>query len=676
MKLRFRHLRLRAETGMGRYGADIPLSDGLMVIRADNSRGKSTSMQGFLFALGLERMITARPSQAVTSAMRDRLIFDPETKGETPVLSSWISLEIEGAEGDIVTLTRWVKHEEIDSGLVRVIMGPALTRPGNYEVQDYYVGRPGAFANPRGFHRWLSSFIGWELPNLPAADGRLVPLYMEQVFPLIFVEQRRGWGGIQAQMPYFSGVSDVKRRSIEFLLSLDVGKIEAERLRLRGEEKILQDQWRASVRAFKESISGEGLVVVKLPDNLVTTWPPEDHPTLAESRGNIWIQLGELINELGTELRGIAKRQVPEVGSIATEMEYELKSAVDQMDRLRESGAILREDLLQDQRELSQVQDRLDALREDLREHQDVLTLESLGSESISRLHGDCPVCHQELPSSLLGSDVSAQTLSTEASVEYIRQQISLFATVERDTQSTVISKRERLAAIRNKSAELRSQIRALQSSLVAPENTPSEETIEHKVRIQARIDSLGVIHERFLQLLGELERLAASGREVRAAISALPRDRVSLLDRNKLTYLERSFIDQLRAYDFGSFSDERLTVSTNDYLPRRDEFDLQADISASDSIRVVWSYLLGLLETSEQFETNHLGLLIFDEPRQQSAKEVSFEALLKRSSARADMRQVIFATSEDLPSLQRMLDGVEHTLHAIDGYVLKPVPE
>ena len=79
VSLRLRHLRLRAETGRGRFGADIPLADGLMLLRADNSRGKSTSVQGFLFALGLERLITTKPAHAVTSAMRDRLIYDPVT---------------------------------------------------------------------------------------------------------------------------------------------------------------------------------------------------------------------------------------------------------------------------------------------------------------------------------------------------------------------------------------------------------------------------------------------------------------------------------------------------------------------------------------------------------------------------------------------------------------------
>ena len=55
MTLRFRHLRLRAVTTDGVYGADIPFAPGLNVLWADNTKGKSTCMQGALYAMGLER---------------------------------------------------------------------------------------------------------------------------------------------------------------------------------------------------------------------------------------------------------------------------------------------------------------------------------------------------------------------------------------------------------------------------------------------------------------------------------------------------------------------------------------------------------------------------------------------------------------------------------------------
>lgn len=41
---------------------------------------------------------------------------------------------------------------------------------------------------------------------------------------------------------------------------------------------------------------------------------------------------------------------------------------------------------------------------------------------------------------------------------------------------------------------------------------------------------------------------------------------------------------------------------------------------SASDAIRVVWAYLLGMLEVARVKDTNHPEFLVFDEPKQQMA--------------------------------------------------------
>jgi hypothetical protein len=60
LTLRIRHIRLRVQTESGLFGTDIPLKPGLNVLWADNTRGKSTCLQGLLYALGLERMLSPR----------------------------------------------------------------------------------------------------------------------------------------------------------------------------------------------------------------------------------------------------------------------------------------------------------------------------------------------------------------------------------------------------------------------------------------------------------------------------------------------------------------------------------------------------------------------------------------------------------------------------------------
>ena len=59
MPLRFRHLEIRLGTGQGPFGVRIPFGDGLVVIHADNTSGKSTCLMSALYALGLEGMLNS-----------------------------------------------------------------------------------------------------------------------------------------------------------------------------------------------------------------------------------------------------------------------------------------------------------------------------------------------------------------------------------------------------------------------------------------------------------------------------------------------------------------------------------------------------------------------------------------------------------------------------------------
>ena len=79
----------------------------------------------------------------------------------------------------------------------------------------------------------------------------------------------------------------------------------------------------------------------------------------------------------------------------------------------------------------------------------------------------------------------------------------------------------------------------------------------------------------------------------------------------------------------------------------------------------------MSLLELDE--DTNHLGLLIFDEPRQQDAAEESYSKLLQRASRHTD-EQIILATSHQLDGVERLLSGKEYQLVNVAGKLLKPM--
>src|SRR5690606_18279370 len=146
-------------------------------------------------------------------------------------------------------------------------------------------------------------------------------------------------------------------------------------------------------------------------------------------------------------------------------------------------------------------------------------------------------------------------------------------------------------------------------------------------------------------------------------AISKLPWDGFSRNDYIKLGELSEQFKKNLSDFEYKSTPIEDFEISKRTYKPSIDDVDLGSEASASDNIRVIWAYLYSLLTLDNHLEglsTNHLGLLILDEPRQQETKEVNFKTFIERASETRNMkRQVIIATSEKHADLTRMTEGL-----------------
>jgi hypothetical protein len=182
-------------------------------------------------------------------------------------------------------------------------------------------------------------------------------------------------------------------------------------------------------------------------------------------------------------------------------------------------------------------------------------------------------------------------------------------------------------------------------------------------------------------EYINSFSQLADEWNSIQSELSTLPKQGIlSLRDKSKINELQRSFQQQLSSYDFSSLDNiEDIIISQGIYLPEYEGFDLQIDLSkntsASDYIRVIWAYLLGLLEVARNFNTNHPGLLIMDEPRQQSTNEEGLKAFFNRASQSKQYgQQVIIATSETDEVLERCLVNVQHKLKKFDGKIIAPI--
>ena len=149
MTFRLRRLRLIAQTSGGPYGADIRFADGLNILAAPNTSGKSTCVQAILFALGLEGMLGPGREVPLPHAMTQYL--HDEAGREQRVTSSHVWLEIEDDNGQPLTLRRPVVERGVSNQLVSVWESTIKDLAGS--SRDFFVRRNGAAQRIKGPHQ-------------------------------------------------------------------------------------------------------------------------------------------------------------------------------------------------------------------------------------------------------------------------------------------------------------------------------------------------------------------------------------------------------------------------------------------------------------------------------------------------------------------------------------------
>lgn len=675
MKLRVRHLRLRAETDAGTFGADIPFDLGLNVLWADNTKGKSTCMQGMLYALGLERMLSPRREIPLTYVMTSHL-DDPETGEKRTVLQSSVSLELENSANEIITVRRNV-ISPTDTRLISVSYGAALTSPdGKYIQRDFFALDPGAAQREAGFHRMLTEFIGWRLPIVRKYDGNETLLYLETIFPLFYVEQKQGWSSTPAAFPTYFQIRDVGRRAVEFVIGLETHELELRRQQIEIDLAEVRANWGAKFDEAQTLAQTSETRVQGLP-KAPTISRDEIHRAflLAIDEGT-WLPVQEFLPILHSRVTTLRTDEIPTVGAMSDETAGRIAHVTTEFAKKNaDRNSLFRAR----QREIDQrdaVERRLLALEEDLQKNLDAQKLQRLGSDIDTHSRPDhCPTCDQPIADSLLAQRVGPGVMTIDDNIEYIRSQRSIFSRLVAQSNSAVESIERELAIATAEANRLAGTLRALREDQVAPASAPSVAKLEERMRLESRLQNLDETYQRFEELKESFLVLAARYSELLAEKEVLPSDRLTARDKRIVTKLSELIREQAKSYGFSTFPADEIEISSENFRPQKEGFEIGFELSASDAIRLKWAYSLAMLELGRTEPTNHPGLVIFDEPRQQETAKISFKQLLRRASlAKESGQQVIFATSEDREQLAQFLDGIDCKLTTFEGHIVKRI--
>lgn len=671
MTMRFRKLRLRAVAADGVYGADVPFGAGLTVLWADNTKGKSTCMQGMLYALGLERMLSPRREIPLPHAMTSYLNTDDNKRVE--ILESSVALELENGQGQIITVNRAVKAST-DTRLVTVDFGSALT-DGSVPLarQNFFVLDAGAAQREDGFHHFLEGFLGWDLPQVRRYDAPETKLYLETVFPLFWVEQKFGWSAIPAAIPTYMRIREVHKRAVEFIMDLDVYQLEMLRERLAERLASNAKDWSAIREELERFVLRSGGRVAALSERPIADPDALTPAHIQIADGTEWTPLSVMVSRYRASAAVLASAAVPLVEDQSGEVSERLQQIIEQVDALNAQKINLHNLQQLKMADMQSLRRRIETLEDDLAKNLDVQKLQRYSGVTTTLTPDRCPTCEQALTDTLLSQESLSAIMPIADNIEYIRSQKKMFEDILAREQGESITRDHHLAAISKELADYYAQIRLLRTELIAPGSNPSAAVIEERIRAEAKIRDLEGLQSVFDDAIDRLRSLQDAYRRLLEEREQVPRDKLSPNDREKLNLLTELVRDQAAAFGFSTFPPRDLSVSEDSYRPEKEGFEIGFETSASDAIRLKWAYQLSLLELANVKHTNHPNLLIFDEPRQQSSSKVSFESLLKRAaeSKRKD-QQVIFSTSEDLETLRRITQQIDCGEIIFPGYILQ----
>lgn len=208
----------------------------------------------------------------------------------------------------------------------------------------------------------------------------------------------------------------------------------------------------------------------------------------------------------------------------------------------------------------------------------------------------------------------------------------------------------------------LRRLAQALRSDLYMTTDADSSEAIMlKKIEISRKIENFKKLQDEFDQFLLDLSDLSKQWGIYLEHKSKLPKHDKSDADVEKIRLLKARFIENLKLYNYSSLTDfGAIDISEESLLPTIDGFDMKFDSSASDGIRVIWAFTMALLQVSIEKNGNHPGIIIFDEPAQQSIVPQDMDSFIKSTALLRASSQIIMAITLNSHELIQIIDSLE----------------
>ncbi len=641
---RVNRLKIIVKTAIGEFGFDNTFEKKINFIASSiNTRGKSSCIEAIYYCLGLEELIGGKNEKALKPVFRDKLEYDNR---EINVLETEFYLEIQNKAKIVRTIYRAAKKEALSTSLIRVFNGKIDdVFAGNCASEDMYVHSPGAAVNKKGFHRFLEDFIGIKLPEVPSYDDMDKKLYLQVLFSAMFIEQKRGWSDLFSTLPTYLRLREPQKRVVEFLIGLETLKIEQLKQQCKIKEETIKQKWRENLRFISKTLTRYSCIIKGIsdrPEILGDTYLEQIH-IMKVNESNEELELSVYISELEKNLETLSRKPV-DVRANIDEIEESLVKKQDELYKIEKLLEVERKKLSFEKASINSLEENLETIKLDLINNKDVKKIKKLGSTQDWNINNNvCPTCNQPIQDMLLSQDINLKVMSVDENIRHLESQKSMieFAIKTHNYNITII--KENIMSLDAGLLKARRILRSIKNDIYADEDNVSEAILRDKILLENEIEDLQLILEEIIGFCKVFKSLSEEWTELLQIKTELPTEKFSAMDKLKVSKLRENFINNLKLYGFSSIVNlSQIDISEDKLLPISNGFDMKFDSSASDSIRAIWAFTVALMQTSFYFTVNHPGILIFDEPDQQSTNINDLYKLINHLSKEDNDFQVI----------------------------------
>lgn len=671
-------------TLLGNFGFDITLKKGLNIIKGENTSGKSTIVSCIFYALCLEEILGSKYAASLDSSLKKQFYIN---KKLYHILSSYIYIEIENHNGLIYTLRRSIKSANNNEKFLITLRRGSI-KDTTYSLQKLFIHKERNHSSEQGYFKWFADFLGLTIPKVIGQKGTYMPLYIQTMFPSLFIEQTKGWSDFLASIPYF-GIKHNKERVFEFLMNLKSLSNEVEKERLNEIKKELLKKWENVINKIETlTVSNSGKV-------LGISNEPFDHPSLInditiEIKDGVLEEDGYLTLDLLLLRKEKENRDINLVPNLKENTSKNLKRLLETAKEELQNYQNAYDDFLLEYNEQKKEVKAYKSFREDLQKeiliNQDIRYL-SKKDNTINQLQ-NCPTCHQELKISInkvASTDFDIQFKTIEGNLKYLKNQEKLLTSSIKSLQEILQEKEIINNSFKEEMDNLRLKIKQIRSEYTDPETFPSRIKIQEKIRLENKILKLHSLKEALFLFKKELKEINDEFNINHLELVKLSKSLKN--DKDVLSKFETDFKNLLIDFEYSSNPIQNILIQKESpfkYLPvvkYQDSYvqKIQLNSSASDFIRSIWAYTISLLINAK----NHPGIILFDEPSQHSMKSTSLRRMLYRAS-KLNNYQTIIAASTDMNenkkdgkviySIDSLLENLDYNEYTIQGKAIQPM--